>query len=185
MILKVNQLYGGGSMIKLLGSLMILGASTGIGFTYSDKFKKRTRQLMELQRCIYQLKNEIVYVHTTLPEAIKNIANKSIYPLKEVFEEVSHLLFRNEVDTVYEAFYKVLNKKRDILNLKIDDVNVLLDLTKTLGESDIEGQQNIFNVTLENLKKVIKDSEAIMSKNVKMYRYLGFSLGAMVVIILV
>lgn len=172
-------------MIKLLGSLMILGASTGIGFLYSDKFKKRTRQLIELQRCIYQLQNEIVYTHTTLPEAIGNMATKSLYPLNQVFEEISCLLFRNEVDTVYEAFYEVLNKKKQSLNLKIDDIDVLLDLAKTLGESDIEGQKKMFYITLENLKKRIKDSEILMSKNVKMYRYLGFSLGAMMVIILV
>lgn len=185
MILELNQLYGGGNMIKLLGSLMILGASTGIGFIYSDKFKKRTRQLIELQRCIYQLQNEIVYTHTTLPEAIESMASKSIYPLKQIFEEVSKLLFKNEVDTVYEAFCYVLDQKKGMLNLKPDDVSVLLDLAKTLGESDIEGQKKMFYITLESLKKAIKDSEILMNKNIKMYRYLGFSIGAMTVIILV
>ncbi len=172
-------------MLKFLGCIMILAASTGIGFIYSAKFKKRTRQLEELQRCIYQLQNEIVYTHTPLPEAIEDVSKKSVYPVKEIFEEVSCLLFDNKVNNVHEAFRNVLNRRKDILNLKRDDMNILLDFSKTLGESDIEGQQRIFHLTLENLKKRIKDSEILMSKNVKMYRYLGFSLGAIIVIILV
>lgn len=172
-------------MLKFLGCIMILAASSGIGFVYSEKFKKRTRQLEELQRCIYQLQNEIVYTHTPLPEAIEDIAKKSIYPIKKIFQEVSFLLFENKVNNVHEAFRNVLNQRKDILNLKRDDMNILLDLSKSLGESDIEGQQRIFQLTLENLKKRIKDSEILMSKNVKMYRYLGFSLGAIIVIVLI
>ena len=58
-------------------------------------------------------------------------------------------------------------------------MNVILDLTKTLGESDIQGQSSIFSLTISNLKKQIKISEEFMNKNIKMYRYLGFSFGAM------
>lgn len=172
-------------MLKVLGCIMILGASSGIGFNYGEKFKKRTKQLNELQRCIHQLQNEIVYTHSPLPEAILDISQKSISPIKNIFEQVSSLLFLNEVDTVYEAFKNVIEKQKDNLSLKKEDTTVILDLAKTLGESDIGGQQRMFSLTLENLKKQIKSSESLMNKNVKMYRYLGFSLGAMLVIILV
>jgi stage III sporulation protein AB len=60
-----------------------------------------------------------------------------------------------------------------------------LDLAKSLGESDIDGQVNIFLFTINNLKKVISDAEISMKKNVKMFRYLGFSIGAMIVIMLI
>lgn len=172
-------------MLKILGCLMILGASTGIGFSYGERFKKRTKQLNELERCINQLQNEIVYTHTPLPEAILDVSKKSINPIKDIFEQVSSLLFFNEVDNVYEAFKNVIDKEKDNLNLKKEDISVILDLTKTLGESDIGGQQRMFSLTLENLKKQLKSSEDSMKKNVKMYRYLGITLGAMLVIILV
>lgn len=164
---------------------MILGASTGIGFTYGEKFTKRTKQLNELQRCIHQLQNEIVYTHTPLPEAILDVSGKSSSPIKNIFEQVSSLLFLNEVDNVYEAFKKTIYEQKDNLNLKKEDISIISDLAKTLGESDIGGQQRMFSLALESLKKQLKDSENLMNKSVKMYRYLGFSLGAMLVIILV
>jgi stage III sporulation protein AB len=164
---------------------MILSASTGIGFTYGEKFKKRTKQLNELQRCIHQLQNEIVYTHTTLPEATLDVSIKSTSPIKFIFEQVSSLLFLNKVDTVYEAFKNAITEQKYSLSLKKEDISIIFDLAKTLGESDIGGQERMFSLTLENLKKQIKHSEDFMKKNVKMYRYLGFSLGAMLVIILV
>jgi stage III sporulation protein AB len=95
------------------------------------------------------------------------------------------LLFSNNVNSVYEAFNQVLNNNNYNLNLKKEDINILLDLGKSLGESDIQGQNRIFCLTLENLRKQIKGSESLMNKSVRMYRYLGFLVGTMVVVILV
>lgn len=172
-------------MLKILACITIIIASTAIGFNYGDSFKKRTKQLNEFQRCINQLQNDMIYTFTPLPEAISNIAEKSKYPIKSIFEEISSLLFSNAVDSAYDAFCKVFNDKKEVLNLNKEDLNVILDLAKTLGECDIDGEKRMFSLTLGSLKKQIENSEISMNKNVKMCRYLGFSLGAMVVIMLI
>ncbi|NMM61382.1 stage III sporulation protein SpoAB [Clostridium sp. P21] len=172
-------------MLKILACTMIIITSTAIGFNYGEGFKKRTRQLNEIVRCVNQLQNDMIYTFTPLPEAIFNVSQKSMEPMKTIFKEISNLLFSNAVDSAYEAFYKVLNNKEEVLNLKNEDLDVLLDLAKTLGECDIDGEKRMFSLTLDGLKKQIKHSEISMNNNVKMCRYLGFSLGAMVVIMLI
>ena len=67
--------------------------------------------------------------------------------------------------------------------MKNEDISAILDLSKTLGESDIEGQKRMFSLTLDNIKNQIEVSKIAMNKNLKMYRCLGFSLGAVIVII--
>jgi len=171
-------------MIKIIACFVILGASTMAGFIYSERLKYRVFQLNEIERAIYQLQNEITYVHVLLPDAFKNIADKSKEPIKELFNKTSELLSGNEYENVYEAMKEAVNLLKSKLYLNADDINVILDLTKTLGESDIQGQNSIFSLTISNLKKQIKISEEFMNKNVKMYRYLGFSFGAMLVIAL-
>lgn len=185
MILLRVKIYGGHNMIKIIGCAVILGASTMAGFIYSERLKYRVFQLNEVQRAVYQLQNEITYVHALLPDAFKNIAHKSKEPIKELFNKTSELLSDNEYENVYEATNSAVNLMKNRLYLNTDDINVILDLTKTLGESDIEGQNNIFSLTISNLKKQIKISEEFMNKNIKMYRYLGFSFGAMLVIVLI
>lgn len=172
-------------MLKFIGCIMILIASTGIGIIYGESLKKRVKQLKEIQRCIYQLQNEIIFTHTPLPEAIFNTACKSVNPIMNVFEDISYMLQKNSVDSVYEAFSKSLKGRQDTLNLKKEDIGSLLDLSKTLGESDIDGQKKMFLLTLENIKSQIEDSQISMNKNLKMCRSLGFSLGAVIVIILI
>ncbi|AYD40600.1 stage III sporulation protein SpoAB [Clostridium fermenticellae] len=172
-------------MIRILGCSMILGASTAIGYMYGENLKKRTRELKEIERCIIQLQNEIVYTHTPLPEAIMTVSKKSFGGVKKIFEDISKLLMLNKVDSVYEAFNKVIDDEKKYLNLKDEDLYILLDMSKTLGESDIQGQKKMFLLTLNNFKSQIEISENLMNSNVKMYRYLGFALGAMTVIVLI
>ncbi len=185
MILLKVQRYGGNTMIKVIGCAVILGASTMAGFIYSERLKYRVFQLNEIQRAVYQLQNEITYVHALLPDAFKSVAQKSKEPIKELFNKTSELLSNNQYDNVYEAMKSAVNLIKGTLYINADDINVILDLSKTLGESDIEGQNNIFTLTIANLKKQIKISEEFMSKNIKMYRYLGFTFGAVLVIALI
>ncbi|MGH4138018.1 stage III sporulation protein SpoIIIAB [Clostridium sp.] len=172
-------------MIKIIGCVVILGASTLIGIVYSQRLKYRVFQLTEVQRAVYQLQNEITYVHTLLPDAFKSIAHKSKEPIKELFNKTSELLSDNDYENVYEAVNSAMDTVKSRLYLNSDDINVILDLSKTLGESDIEGQNSIFELTIGNLKKQIKISEDFMNKNSKMYRYLGFSFGAMLALALI
>lgn len=171
-------------MIKIIACAVILGASTAAGFIYSERLKYRVFQLNEIQRAIYQLQNEITYVHALLPDAFKSVAQKSKEPIGELFNKTSELLSDNNYENVYEAMNSAMNLIKSRLYLNSDDINVILDLSKTLGESDIEGQISIFSLTLANLKKQIKISEDYMNKNIRMYRYLGFSFGATIVIVL-
>jgi stage III sporulation protein AB len=172
-------------MIKIIACAVILGASTMAGFIYSERLKYRVFQLNEVHRAIHQLQNEITYLHAVLPDAFKSVSQKSRHPIKELFSKTSELLCLNEYENVYEAMNSAMNSIKSRLYLNYDDINVILDLSKTLGESDIEGQNSIFALTIVNLKKQIKISEELMIKNIKMYRYLGFSFGAMIVIVLI
>lgn len=170
---------------KLIGSLLVLSASTFGGFLLAEGFRKRVSQLNELQRTIYQLQNEILYTHTILPQAFLNISKKSKKPISELYQLISHTLLFNEVDNVYEAFKYAVDNYKNELNISVEDINVFLDFGKSLGTSDLEGQKSIFSLTIENLKKQIKNAEELKIKNIKMYRYLGFSIGALIVIMLV
>ncbi|MBU3176339.1 stage III sporulation protein SpoAB [Clostridium estertheticum] len=172
-------------MIKIVGCVVILVASTIAGFIYSERLRYRVFQLNEIQRAVYQLQNEITYVHALLPDAFKSIAGKSKEPINELFNKTSELLTNNEYENVYEAMNSAINLTKEKLYINSDDINVILDLSKTLGESDIQGQNSMFSLTIANLKKQITISEEYMNKNIKMYRCLGFSFGAFLVIVLI
>lgn len=172
-------------MIKIIGCLLIFGACTLGGFIYAENYKKRVNELHELERAIYQLQSEILFTYSPLSEAFTHVSQKSKQPIRDLFMKISEHLHLSTVESTFEAFYMTLQEKQNMLHISEEDKGILLDLAKTLGESDIEGQRNLFQMVMGNLKKQIEQAEVSMLKNVKMYRYLGFSLGATIIIILV
>ena len=187
MILIKVKAFGGANMdiLKLIGCVLIISASTTAGFLYSDSFRKRVNQLNELQRCLHQLQNEILYTYTPLTESFFNVSSKSKYPIKYIFENASDSLITNKANNVYEAIRTAIDTNINDFDIKKEDIEILLDLSKSLGESDIEGQKSVFNLTIDNFKKQINEADEVMKKNVKLFRYLGFTIGAMLVILIV
>lgn len=163
---------------------MIVTSSTIIGFSYGERLKKRVKELKEFQRGLYILKNEINFAHSLLPDALYKVYEKCEGVMGDIFKEVSILLRSNEEKDVYNCFLQSFNKNKNRLFLSQNDIGIFLDFTKSLGEMDIEGHNDMLALTLENLGKAVNDAEYNIEKNVKMYRYLGFSFGAMVGIIL-
>lgn len=89
---------------------------------------------------------------------------KSSFPINKLFESISNLLKTNAVNSVYEAFIKGFQKVEDKMELKKEDKDLILNLAKTFGESDVQGHMNIISLTLEGLKKQITEGEIAMKK---------------------
>ena len=172
-------------MLKILGCIVILTASSAAGFIYGESFKRRVIDLRELQRIIHLLQSEIEYKCNPIPRALKELSSKTTEPFSIIFNEISELLSKNQVESVYEAFKIIFNSNNHQTSLNKDDINILLDLSKSLGESDVSGQRKMFELSLESIKKQIILAEGLMYKNLKVYRYLGVTLGSMIIIMLI
>ena len=70
-------------------------------------------------------------------------------------------------------------------NLNKEDINVLLMLSKMLGQTDVEGQISQIEITENFLEKQIKEAQQEKDKNEKLYRKLGTTIGLAIVIILI
>lgn len=172
-------------MLKILGSMLVIFSTTAFGFVKSQRFTARNYQLREIQRALYEIENEITYTYTPLPEAIINASTKVDFPLNSLLVRLGDLLRLNKVDSVYKAFCRVFDEMDEELYLTNKDKDILTNLGKSLGNSDIEGHKKIFSLALNSLNSQINDSDVSIKKNVKMYRYLGFCLGSIIVIMLI
>lgn len=172
-------------MIRILGLALIVGAASAMGFMFSETLKRRLTQLRELQGALIQLENEIFYTRTALPEACLSVSEKSNYSVDKVFKKVSEVLSDNSTNSVYDAFVTALSCNEEYISLTKEDKDIILDLAKALGESDLEGHKKVFSLAEHRINSKVEELQSGVDKNVKMYRYLGFSLGAAVAIILI
>ncbi|WP_055667681.1 stage III sporulation protein SpoIIIAB [Desnuesiella massiliensis] len=172
-------------MLRLFGLLLIFIACTLTGFFYAESLRKRSLELKELERTLVQLKNEIMFLHSPLPEALKKIGERSKEPFSLLYIRISSYLEEGTCNSVFEATVKSLEDYKDILYLIKEDIEIIKDFSKNLGDLDRNFQINIFEMTLERVAMQIKDSEITAQNNIKLYRYLGLCIGALVVIFLI
>lgn len=172
-------------MIKFLGAIIVLLSSSLTGYLYGENLRHRVENLKEFQRTIYYLKNEITYNHSLLYNALITVSENAKKPVSSTLKEIAALLNENACDSVYDAFDKIFKKNKDKLKFNKDDIAIFLNLSKTLGEISLDGQEDMFDLVTINLSEDIDNAEEYLKKNLKMYRYLGFTIGAMVIIILI
>ncbi|MDV3428649.1 MAG: stage III sporulation protein AB [Bacillota bacterium] len=170
---------------KILGSVMIITASTYTGFYLGSKLIKRINELTELERLGTLLENEIVYSHTPLPQAIFSISSRQGNNIEKLFYKMYEKLSMNETDSIFDAVNLAVNENLRQLCTEKDDLKILLDLAKSLGDYDIEGYKKVFALYKIGIKNKISEAESKKNKNIKMYRYLGFSIGAAAVIMII
>lgn len=165
--------------------LGIFICSAYLGFSFGDKYQKRYGNLKVLEKALILMKNQILFVYTPLPEVFENTGDKIEGPWKKVFKDIGAILNNNFVDDVYGAFKDSINRYANILYIENEDRDLILDFSKSLGESGVYGQEQIFNLTINNLENIIEEARDLRDKNCKMYRYLGVCLGVMIIIFLI
>lgn len=172
-------------LIKFIGLTLIFAACSAGGLIYSNGFKKRESELKSLERDIITLENKILYEKEPLPHALMDISSTDESIIGKLFLSCSNKLFNNEVCTVYDAFEYSLNEIKDDLSLKGEDKRILLDMSKSLGNLDEEGHKKLFLMTENLIRRNLEESHGESMKNIKLYRYLGVSLGLVIVIMLI
>jgi stage III sporulation protein AB len=172
-------------MLKILGSLIIVAAASGVGLIYSGVYVERVRQIREMQYALQILETEMLYSALPLVEALEFTSKKSTSAIEGLLDKIAQILKAREKDNVYDAFKEAYKTKKDELCFGKEEIDVLEAFMQSLGNSDIEGQKKNFNITIKKLEELEKKAEAARSKSERLYKYLGVCAGLLIVIILV
>jgi stage III sporulation protein AB len=172
-------------VLKLSLSICIFLLSSYIGFVYGETFRKRQNQLKEILKALTILENDVMYGTTPLPEALNNLSHKVCKPLSNFLEAIANRLIKGDVESVYQGMLEEFGLLEKEFYLNEDDKKVMGDFFKSLGESGVYGQEKIFILAIEGIKMNLKDADESAKKNIKLYRYLGVCLGAMIIIFII
>lgn len=170
-------------IVKLIGAVVLTGATSLIGFSLAADCSKRPRALRELQALMQMLENEMAYLSNLLSEAFIRIYRGTDSDTAILFREAADNLGENGT-TAAEAWEKAIEGNYAKLSLNKEDKAILMTFGKMLGNSDLEGQLNNIRLITSQLKLQELKAEEIKSKNEKMYRSLGVLSGLAIAIVL-
>ena len=163
------------NILKIIGCILVIASSTGIGFYYSTEMKNRIEDLKELRKLIGLLKGDIRYANTPLPEAISVLARRYKGSFHSFFQHASTKLQELSGQTFSQIWKTAVEQELINTSLSKKDKAQLISFGDNLGYLDKDMQMNTFELYLSGLE----DELAELSKTVKERAYLYNSLGIM------
>lgn len=170
---------------KVIGSLMVIISFSGMGFWCSKRRILCRKQMLELKRILILLKDEIRFLHTPLPEALKRLGNSSVSPFSDIFQQMGESLKNHEAENFYDVWEQGINRIFRESSIKWEYLEELLILGKNLGTMDWQAQLNRLDVYLMELEESLKRMQEENREKVKLYRVLGILSGIFIIILLV
>lgn len=172
-------------MLKGIGALLIILSSGLLGMLLSSKYSIRPKEIRKLRFSLQMLETEIVYGSTPIPYACYNVGAKSDKPWSSFFLAVSENLLKRRFFSMEEAWNQAMFDSLFNSYISSADKELLRNFGRIIGKSDIEDQKKHFKLLYAQLDHQEKTAEDERRNNEKMYKSMGFLLGAAILIILV
>ena len=153
--------------MKFIILTLIFGSTSWIGILISKKYDNRLNELQEIKSAIHMLEVKIKFTYDTLPTIFREIESKHKKNIGKIFGLASEKM---EYISTEKAWNEAVDET--INNLSKKDKDILKDLGKLLGQTDVDGQISQINLVSNFLDLQIKDANNEKLKNQKLYRTL-------------
>lgn len=171
-------------MLRLLGSVLVIGACGTFGIAAWQTIVKNLRAIEAIQQALDYLSAEIQYHRTPVPVLIENLAHSHNIISAQIFNQMAKRL-RCEQDKSFSYIWcKTIQDMADKTGLDSETVRLLCDLCAYLGKYDVEAQQKGITYVQQRLKRQQEQLQREVKSRGKLYRTCGLAVGAMVVLLL-
>ena len=171
-------------MIRWIGALCIVAATTSGGFMWAKRYSERPRQLRQLKTALQALEAEIMYGLTPLAEACEHLAGQFSEPLSTFFRAFSSRLEKGRT-SVQQAWNDSLNDVWPLTAFGRGEREVMKQFGATLGQHDRDHQQKQIRLALTHLEREEVEAKDAQQRNEKMIKSLGFLAGLLLVLLLI
>lgn len=171
-------------LFKIIGSIIVVCATSFLGYFYSKDCGKRPNQLRDLQALFQMFENEISFLSNLLTDAFNRIYKTSNSEISVIFKDTALILENDGSIGASEAWSNAINGNIKKTALNKEDEEILISFGKMLGNSDLEGQIKNIRLTECQLKLQEQKAEEYKKKNESMYKALGVLCGLAIVIIM-
>lgn len=166
-------------VIKIVMLFLIFCICTMLGIQKANMYDNRVNELKKIKNALEVIKSKIEFTYE---------------PIKEIFTEISKIIYLNE-DNIFQKSINLMDKHslQESWNISIneekklnnDDKNTIKMFGKLLGKTDKAGQINEINVTSNLIDTLIQNAENEKNKNYKLFKTLGSVIGVGLCIILI
>ena len=173
------------NIMKIIGCVLIIVSTTGIGFYFSSDMRCRMEDLKEWKKLICLLRGDIRYANTPLPEAIHSISRRHEGNFHAFLSMVGTQLQELSGETLAAIWKSAAEKELTNTSLNKKDKMQLISFGENLGYLDKDMQMNTFELYLSQLEEEIADLGRTVKGKAYLYNSLGIMAGIFITIIMI
>ena len=172
--------------IKLAGVLLIISGCGIYGMLLSHGINRRIDELNEYKATIILLEGQISYGNYNLPQAFANISDScGIAGIKNFYKYVSDRLYENCGRDFCEVWCDGMRKYSDCMYIQDKDKRLINSIGGIPLYLEGSTQINYLEEIKIKLETEINRAKSEAASKCKIYRCMGFSAGAFLVIVLI
>lgn len=170
--------------LKLFGAILILAACSSFGFYLAAQHCKEVNCLRHFIGALDYMGCELQYHMTPLPQLMHQTAAQCYQQqLQNAFLKIAYELEDKFHCNMEQCVLNVL-KTKDIM-LPSKTRAALIDLGRSMGRFDIDGQLKGLENTRKQCSMILEDLSKNQSERLRSYRTLGICAGAAMVILFI
>jgi len=162
----------------------VIGAGQFIGLGFAGQFRRRPEELRALQSALLLLETEITYTATPLPAALSGVAQRSLFPAREIFSFAAGRMQERKGVTASEAWNEAMVQIKERSALRETDWLILQQLGAALGASSAVEQEKHLRLAREQLRQEEELAEKERARCEPIYRYGGLLSGLLLAVLL-
>lgn len=167
-------------IIKTFFLIVIFGLAVYIGNSKANQYVYRVKELICIKSALNIFENKIKFTQSPLEEIFKSIGeNSAEQNIKNIFQALA----MKENINIHKKWENAISNIES--NLNSEDKNILIDMGKILGTTDVDGQVSNIKITSSFINRQIEKAEQEKEKNAKIFRTLGIVSGLTIIIILI
>lgn len=167
-------------ILKIILLTFVMGMCTVLGIIKANKYKLRVIDLQEIKKALNLAITKMRYTYEPLPELFKEIS-------KDLNENIANIFIKAhtymETLNAGQAWEKSVDESSN--NFTNEDINIIKGLSKLLGKTDLEGQLMQIELTIKLIDEQLIEATNLQTKNTKLYKTLGATIGLALMIIFI
>ncbi|MCP3032982.1 stage III sporulation protein AB [Halobacillus sp. A1] len=169
--------------MEWLGALIVLVATTWVGFDAASKFKKRPGQIRQWKSALQMIEAEMVYSQSSLWDVCEKLSKVLPSPICYFF---SSLVNGKSTCTDFSELWTSELRKQWFWNaMAKSELDILIQFGNTLGQHDLDQQQKQIKLTLHHLDLQLNEAIEVSVKHQRLARGIGVLSGLLVVLLLI
>ena len=172
-------------MFKMIGALFVIGASSLVGFGLGQRLVERCRLLRLWLHALEVLKAEIYYQADLLPEVFRKIARLiDDREMARAFQKSADGISFGAATGIIEIWPDLVARTGSFYLLPSDSL-ILNELGNYLGGTDRDDQCEKIKLCQSRLQNNLQLAETALRQKLNLFRYAGFAVGTMLVLLLI